>query len=87
MRLWKVDGLPSRMDELAERRLVKLVVQVKAMMAANLKPEYGGFYGQLLLAPDAVAELGELAEVPKAARAPAGLTFPGRPDDEPGQGL
>ncbi|MFI6392223.1 hypothetical protein [Nonomuraea sp. NPDC050540] len=59
--------MPSRKDELAERRLAKLVVQVKAMMAANLKPEYGGFYGQLLLAPDAVAELGEW---PRSARPP-----------------
>ncbi|MFD9950748.1 hypothetical protein ACFWYW_27335 [Nonomuraea sp. NPDC059023] len=60
--------LPNRRDELAERRLAKLDL-VKAMMAANLKPDYGGFYGQLQLASDAVAELGELAEVRKAARA------------------
>lgn len=61
--------MPSRKDELAARRLAKLVDQVKAMMAAGLKPEYRGFYGQLLLTRDAVAELGELAEVRKAARA------------------
>ncbi|MFI6396171.1 hypothetical protein [Nonomuraea sp. NPDC050540] len=61
--------MPDGKDELAERRLAKLVDQVKAMMAVGLKPEYRGFYGQLLLTPGAVAELGELAEVRKAARA------------------
>lgn len=43
--------MPSRKDELAARCLAKLVDQVKAMMVADLKPEYGSFYGQLLLTP------------------------------------
>ncbi|SEN79124.1 hypothetical protein [Nonomuraea pusilla] len=56
-------------DELAERRFAKLVDQIKAMMAAGLRPEYRGFYGQLILNQDAVTELGELADVRRAARA------------------
>lgn len=61
--------MPSRKNELAERRFAKLVDQVKAMMSACLKPEYRSFHGQLALARDAVAELGEVAEVRPAARA------------------
>ncbi|MEV0386870.1 hypothetical protein [Nonomuraea sp. NPDC050643] len=61
--------MPSQKDELAERRFAKLVDQVKAMMSASLKPEYRGFYGQLVLTREAVAELGEVAEVRRAARA------------------
>ncbi|MEV4364429.1 hypothetical protein [Nonomuraea sp. NPDC049625] len=61
--------MPNRKDELAERRFAKLVDQVKAMMVACLKPEYRGFYGQLILARDAMAELGDVAEVRRAARA------------------
>ncbi|MEV0623529.1 hypothetical protein AB0I81_60150 [Nonomuraea sp. NPDC050404] len=60
--------MPSRKDELAERRFAKLVDQVKAMMSARLKPEYHGFYGQLVLTRDAVTELGDAAEVRRAAR-------------------
>ncbi|MGW0805557.1 hypothetical protein [Nonomuraea sp. NPDC002799] len=61
--------MPSQKDELAERRFAKLVDQVKAMMSACLKPEYRGFYGQVVLAREAMAELGEPAEVRRAARA------------------
>lgn len=61
--------MPGRKDELAERRFAKLVDQVQAMMTACLKPEYRGFYGQVVLNGDAVAELGGLAEVRRAARA------------------
>ncbi|MFI7131296.1 hypothetical protein ACIBQ1_36815 [Nonomuraea sp. NPDC050153] len=61
--------MPSQRNELAERRFAKLVNQVKAMMSACLKPEYRGFYGQLVLAREAVTELGEVAEVRRAARA------------------
>ncbi|MEU6718645.1 hypothetical protein ABZ897_44885 [Nonomuraea sp. NPDC046802] len=61
--------MPSRKDELAERRFAKLVDQIKAMMSACLKPEYRGFYGQLVLAREAVADLGDAAEVRRAARA------------------
>ncbi|MFI9597926.1 hypothetical protein [Nonomuraea sp. NPDC052265] len=61
--------MSSRKDELAQRRFVKLVDRIKAMMAAGLKPEYRGFYGQLILDQEAVAELGELADIRRAARA------------------
>ncbi|MCF6475863.1 hypothetical protein FAF44_47120 [Nonomuraea sp. MG754425] len=61
--------MPSRKDELAERRFAKLVDQIKAMMSAGLKPEDRGFYGQLVLTREAVADLGEVAEVRRAARA------------------
>lgn len=56
-------------DELAERRFRKLVDHLHAMMGACLKPEYRGYYGQLILSREAVAELGEVAEVRRAARA------------------
>ncbi|MFI6991764.1 hypothetical protein [Nonomuraea wenchangensis] len=59
----------SRKDELAQRRFAKLVNQLKAMMTANLRPEYRGFYGQLILDRDAVTDLGELADLRRAARA------------------
>ncbi|GAA1771869.1 hypothetical protein [Nonomuraea bangladeshensis] len=61
--------MADRKDELAERRFAKLVDQLKAMMTAGLKPEYRGFYGQLILTHDAVIELGELADLRWAARA------------------
>ncbi|MFF0861419.1 hypothetical protein ACFYUV_06680 [Nonomuraea sp. NPDC003560] len=61
--------MAGRKDELAERRFTKLVDQLKAMMTAGLKPEYRGFYGQLILTHDAVIELGELADLRRAARA------------------
>ncbi|MGP4095209.1 hypothetical protein [Nonomuraea sp. KM90] len=61
--------MPSQRDELAERRFAKLVDQVRVMMSARLRPEYRGFYGQLVLAREAVAELGEPADVRRAARA------------------
>ncbi|MEV4177712.1 hypothetical protein [Nonomuraea sp. NPDC049709] len=61
--------MPSQKDELAERRFAKLVDQVRVMMSARLRPEYRGFYGQLVLAREVVAELGEPADVRRAARA------------------
>ncbi|GAA2213286.1 hypothetical protein GCM10009850_087480 [Nonomuraea monospora] len=61
--------MPSQKDELAERRFAKLVDQVSAMMSASLKPEYRGFYGQLILSQETIAELGEPADVRRAARA------------------
>lgn len=61
--------MPSQRDELAERRFAKLVDQVMAMMSASLKPEYRGFQGQLILTEATVAELGEPADVRRAARA------------------
>ncbi|SDL98667.1 hypothetical protein [Nonomuraea jiangxiensis] len=61
--------MPSQKDELAERRFAKLVDQIKAMMTAALKPEYRGFYGHLVLTREPVAELGQVAEIRRAARA------------------
>ncbi|MET8004258.1 hypothetical protein [Nonomuraea glycinis] len=52
-----------------QRRFRKLVNHLHAMMGAGLKPEYRGYYGQLILSRDAVAELGEVAEIRRAARA------------------
>jgi hypothetical protein len=61
--------MPDRRDELAERRFAKLVDQAQVMMSAGLKPDYRSFYGQLVLSLDAVAELGEVADVRRAVRA------------------
>ncbi|MGP3917735.1 hypothetical protein [Nonomuraea sp. 10N515B] len=61
--------MPSQKDELAERRFAKLVDQIRAMMSDSLKPEYRGFYGQLILTQQTAAEMGEPADVRRAARA------------------
>lgn len=61
--------MPGRRDELADRRLAKLADQMRALMSAGLKPEYRGFYGQVVLNAEAVVELGELADVREAGRA------------------
>ncbi|MFE0255094.1 hypothetical protein [Streptomyces sp. NPDC059010] len=37
-------------------------------MQAALKPEYEGYYGQLILGADDLAEMGELKDVRRAAR-------------------
>ncbi|MFD9949670.1 hypothetical protein ACFWYW_59020 [Nonomuraea sp. NPDC059023] len=58
--------MPNRKDELAGRRFVHLVEGLKAMMAAKLRPECGGFFGQVLLNREAVAGLGGAVEVRKA---------------------
>ncbi|MGN9779827.1 hypothetical protein ACTMTF_00270 [Nonomuraea sp. ZG12] len=64
-------------DELAERRFRKLVDHLHATMDACLKPEYRSYYGQLILSCDAVAELGEVAEVRRAARAAGHMSWAG----------
>ncbi|MGW2157515.1 hypothetical protein [Nonomuraea sp. NPDC001699] len=61
--------MPGRKDELAERRFAKLVDQLKAMMSAGLKPEFRGFYGELILDHATVTGLGELSDLRRAARA------------------
>lgn len=54
-------------DELAKRRFQNLVRRVDALMRASLKPEYGGYYGQLVLGVEAVEELGDPKEIRRAA--------------------
>ncbi|MFI9762795.1 hypothetical protein ACIHFB_33285 [Streptomyces sp. NPDC051963] len=56
------------MDELARRRYEKLVDRLESQMRAALKPEYEGYYGQLILGADDLAEMGELKDVQRAAR-------------------
>ncbi|MBQ1120509.1 hypothetical protein [Streptomyces sp. B15] len=56
-------------DELAERRYRNLVDHLEGLMRAALKPEYEGYYGQLILNSGELAELGELGDVRRAARA------------------
>ncbi|MER5210309.1 hypothetical protein ABT063_06935 [Streptomyces sp. NPDC002838] len=55
-------------NELARRRYEKLVERLGALMRAALKPEYQGYYGQLILSGDDLAEMGELKDVRRAAR-------------------
>jgi len=55
-------------DELARRRYEKLVDCLESMMRAALKPQYEGYYGQLILSGDNLAEMGELKDVRRAAR-------------------
>ncbi|GGL42613.1 hypothetical protein [Planomonospora parontospora] len=59
--------MPAR-DDLADRRFRKLVAHLRVLMQASLKPQYRGFYGQLILEADTVAELGEVEQVRRAAR-------------------
>ncbi|MFF5548671.1 hypothetical protein [Streptomyces olivaceoviridis] len=55
-------------DELARRRYEKLVDRLESMMRAALKPEYQGYYGQLILSGDDLVEMGELKDIRRAAR-------------------
>ncbi|MGP3922507.1 hypothetical protein [Streptomyces sp. 8N616] len=55
-------------DELARRRYENLVDRLESMMRAALKPQYEGYYGQLILSGDDLAEMGELKDVRRAAR-------------------
>jgi hypothetical protein len=55
-------------DDLARRRYEKLVDRLESLMRAALKPEYRGYYGQLILSGDDLAEMGELKDVRRAAR-------------------
>lgn len=59
--------MPAK-DELARRRYEKLVDRLESLMQAALKPEYEGYYGQLILGADDLAEMGELKDVRRAAR-------------------
>ncbi|SEE98656.1 hypothetical protein [Streptomyces sp. Ag109_O5-10] len=55
-------------DELARRRSEKLVERLESLMQSALKPEYEGYYGQLILGTDDLAAMGELKDVRHAAR-------------------
>ncbi|MGY0067989.1 hypothetical protein ACWZEH_14405 [Streptomyces sp. QTS137] len=55
-------------DELARRRYEKLLDRLGSLMQATLKPEYQGYYGQLVLSGNDLAEMGELKDVRRAAR-------------------
>ncbi|MEU9186575.1 hypothetical protein AB0D14_18915 [Streptomyces sp. NPDC048484] len=55
-------------DELARRRYEKLIDRLESLMRAALKPEYQGYYGQLILSGDDLAEMGKLRDVRGAAR-------------------
>jgi hypothetical protein len=59
--------MPAK-DELARRRYEKLVDRLESLMRTALKPEYEGYYGQLILGTDDLAEMGELKDVRRAAR-------------------
>ncbi|MDX3611974.1 hypothetical protein [Streptomyces europaeiscabiei] len=55
-------------DELARRRYKKLVDRLESLMRSGLKPEYQGYYGQLILSGDDLADMGDLKDVRHAAR-------------------
>ncbi|KUL44197.1 MULTISPECIES: hypothetical protein [Streptomyces violaceusniger group] len=59
--------MPAK-DELARRRYEKVVDQRESLMRAALKPQYEGYYGQLILSGNDLAEMGELKDVRQAAR-------------------
>ncbi|WP_028810943.1 hypothetical protein [Streptomyces flavidovirens] len=59
--------MPAK-DELARRRHQNLVDRLESLMRAGLKPQYQGYYGQLILGADHLAEMGELKDVRRAAR-------------------
>lgn len=45
-------------DELTRRRYEHLVDRLEGLLRANLKPEYEGYYGQLILGAERLDELG-----------------------------
>ncbi|MER5989118.1 hypothetical protein [Streptomyces sp. NPDC001787] len=55
-------------DELALRRYEHLVDRLEGLLRASLKPEYTGYYGQLILSAERLEELGDLKDVRLAAR-------------------
>ncbi|MET9558796.1 hypothetical protein [Streptomyces tauricus] len=63
--------MPAK-DELARRRHEKLIDRLESLMRTALKPEYEGYYGQLILGTDDLAEMGELKDVRRAAREAGG---------------
>ncbi|MFC7898294.1 hypothetical protein [Streptomyces sp. NPDC057381] len=63
--------MPAK-DELARRRHEKLVDRLETLMRAGLKPQYEGYYGQLILSRDDLTVVGELKDVRRAAREAGG---------------
>jgi phage gp46-like protein len=59
--------MPAK-DELARRRYEKLVDRLESLMRAALKPQYKGYYGQLVLSSSDLEEMGGLKDVRRAAR-------------------
>ncbi|MFE9815921.1 hypothetical protein [Streptomyces sp. NBC_00236] len=55
-------------DELARRRYQNMVDRLESLMKAGLKPQYKGYYGQLVLSSSDLEEMGELKDVRRAAR-------------------
>ncbi|MFI6286073.1 hypothetical protein ACIBCM_15150 [Streptomyces sp. NPDC051018] len=55
-------------DELARRRYEHLVDRLEGLLRAGLKPEYAGYYGQLVLGAEHLEEMGDLQDVRRAAR-------------------
>lgn len=55
-------------DELSRSRYRNLVDHLESLMRSGMKPEYEGYYGQLVLSSDELAELGELDAIRRAAR-------------------
>ncbi|MFZ4155560.1 hypothetical protein [Streptomyces pseudogriseolus] len=63
--------MPAK-DELARRRYEKLVDRLESLMRAGLKPQYEGYYGQLILGRDDLTEMGGLEDLRRAAREAGG---------------
>ncbi|MEU5139216.1 hypothetical protein [Streptomyces sp. NPDC021139] len=63
--------MPAK-DELARRRHEKLVDRLETLVRAGLKPQYEGYYGQLILSRDDLTEVGKLKDVRRAAREAGG---------------
>ncbi|MER7739798.1 hypothetical protein ABTX34_16040 [Streptomyces sp. NPDC096538] len=59
--------MPAK-DELARRRYEKLVDRLETLLRASLDPAYEGYYGQLILGREDLAEMGELKDLRRAAR-------------------
>ncbi|MCU8595165.1 MULTISPECIES: hypothetical protein [Streptomyces] len=59
--------MPAK-DELAKRRHDNLV----ARLEAELKPDYQGYYGQLILSSSNLDEMGDLKDIRHAAREAGG---------------
>ncbi|MEU2363078.1 hypothetical protein ABZ616_20445 [Streptomyces noursei] len=59
--------MPAK-DELARRRYENLVDRLESLLRTALKTQYQGYYGQLILSGEELAEMGDLKDVRRAAR-------------------